>query len=291
MIYAESDAAAAMGISPRRIAGSCADLRVQRLERRSRCGVERDHVRGRRARRTAVRDDRSRGVLRLPEHPAPGQAGRWPRSEDRVAGGRAVRGPRAAGDARPRAPGRTRTFSEMAHVQPGDRRARRGARDAARGHARGAARRRPAYAPDLGHRDGHRHRARHPPRPHAILLRGTNGDRRSPPRQLPGERTAVGEPVGRRPSLHRGGSQPQGRPRAGPQARGPGPGRRGRERPRIGHRRLRPSGQPGGAERSRRGGVRRAPRAGVGGRGERRGSAPVRRHDRPRAPAVPAPAR
>ncbi len=45
MMYGEADAAAAMGISPRRAAGPGADLRVQGLERRRRRRVERDHVR------------------------------------------------------------------------------------------------------------------------------------------------------------------------------------------------------------------------------------------------------
>ena len=78
MMYGEPDAAAAMGIPPRRPAGPGADLRVQGLERRRRRGVERDHVRRRRARRAAVRDDRPRGVLRLPGDPPADQAGRRP---------------------------------------------------------------------------------------------------------------------------------------------------------------------------------------------------------------------
>ena len=262
MIYAEADAAAAMGISARRIEGSRADLRLQGLERRGRRGLERDHVRRRRARRTAVRDDRSRGVLRLPEHPPAGQAGRRARPPDRVARGRALRGAGPARDPRPRPDGRTRAVAQVAHVQQGDRRARRGARHAARGHARGAARRRPPHAPDLGHRDGDRHRPGRPPRPHPLLVRGSDRNRRRAARRLPGERPAVGEPVGGGPALHRRRAEPQGRARAGPQARGTRPGRRGRQRPRVGHRRLRPPGQPRGAERPRRAGVRRAPRAG-----------------------------
>ena len=57
-----------------------------------------------------------------------------------------------------------------------------------------------------------------------------------PARRLPAGRTAVGQPVGGRPPLHRGHPQPQGGPRARAQARGPrrrgrrriGPGDRGR---------------------------------------------------------------
>ena len=90
MMYGESDAAAAMGIPARRITRSGAAVRVQGLERRRRCRIERDYVRGQRADRPPLRHDRSGGVLRLPGHPSADQADRGARAPDRVARGRAV---------------------------------------------------------------------------------------------------------------------------------------------------------------------------------------------------------
>ena len=178
----------------------------------------------------AVRDDRPRGVLRLPGDAPADQARRgadarqivWPEVEVYEA-----RVPRAPRDlillVGPEPSMRWRTFSQR------DRRARRGARRAARRHARRAARRRAAHAarssvtglasdPALVERLGLQ----------PLLVRGSDRDRRRAARRLPGGRPAVGEPVGGGAALRRRRAEPEGRARARAQARGPR--RRGRRR-------------------------------------------------------------
>ena len=112
--YGDSDAAAALGAPPRRPPRPGAGLRVQGLERRRR---RRHHARSpssARARRDALRDDRPRGVLRLPGHAAEGAPRRGPLARDRVAGGRGLRGARPARAARPRAARRARAVVPLA---------------------------------------------------------------------------------------------------------------------------------------------------------------------------------
>ena len=121
---------------------------------------------------------------------------------------------------------------------------------------------------------------------------GPTGIVGDPARRLSAGRPAVGQPVGGRSPLHRGDPEPEGGAGAGAQARGSG--RRGRGRLRAGIRRgrLRASGQRRRAERPRCPGVRRAPGADRQRGGRRRpGLAALRRDDRPRPAALPAPAR
>ncbi len=198
----------------------------------------------------------------------------------------------------PRAPARPHPARRRGAVVPvadilrGDRRAGRGARRPARGDARRAARRRPPHPRRVDHRPGLRPGADRAARARLVVIRGPDRDRRRAARRLPGGRAAVREPVGGRPPLHRGHPEPEGGARARAQARGPRRRRRRRVRARGRRRRLRAPGQPRGAERPGRAGVRRAARAGRRHRrGRRPRPAPVGRHDRPRPPAVPAPAR
>ena len=137
----------ALGEPSRRPPRPGAGLRVQGLERRRRRRLGGAAVRRRLARRHALRDDRPRGVLRLPGDPPAGPLHRRPHARDQLAGGRDLRGARAARAARPRPPRRARAVDALAHVLRADHRPRRGARHADGRVARRAARRRPAHAP------------------------------------------------------------------------------------------------------------------------------------------------
>ena len=164
----------------------------------------RDHVRRQRARRPPVRDDRPRGVLRLPGHPPADQAGR--RADARRSCGRRSSSTRRAC---PRAPRdlillagsepsfRWRTFSklivELAEALGAQLVVTLGALLADVPHTRPVSVTGLASDPALVARLGLTH----------VLLRGPDRDRRRPARRLPGGRPAVGEPVGRGPALHR----------------------------------------------------------------------------------------
>ena len=107
----------------------------------------------------ALRDDRPRGVRRLPVHAPDGaRCVDGLTRDDRLARVRGLRGPHPARAARPDPALRPRAGDALAHVLRAGRRPRRGARRPDGRHARRAARRRAALAPGLGHR--HRVRPR-----------------------------------------------------------------------------------------------------------------------------------
>src|ERR1700733_9651354 len=150
MMYGEADAAADLGTPSRWIAGPGAGLRVHRLERRRRCRLLGAVLRRRRARRLALRTDRPRGVLRLPDGAPEGQNRACRRARDHLADRRGLRRARAARAARPGAAGRARALDALALLHHADPRPRRGARRAARLLARRAPRRRPPQPADAG---------------------------------------------------------------------------------------------------------------------------------------------
>ena len=231
---------------------------------------------GARLEATALRDDRPRGVRRLPGDAPAGQLveGRtreidWPEFEIYEA-----RVPRAPRDLvlltgpEPSLP--------LAHVLRAGRRAGRGARRADGRDPRRAAGRRPALAAGRHHR----HRS-----DEALVER--LGLRRRATRARPGSsasctppappRHAVRVAVGGRAALRRRRAEPEGRAGARAQARGRGRRHRRRLRPRDRRGRLRAPGHAARRARPRGAGVRRAPRAG----GRRRGGPP----DRTRCPS------
>ena len=146
----------------------------------------------------ALRHDRPRGVLRLPGHPAAGQDGRRPGARDRLAGGGAVRGPGPARAARPDPAVRLRAVVSLAHVQPARRRAGRGARHPAGGDARRAAGRRPPHPPGVGHRADLRSGAGRParawPPPPTRARPGSSGSSTPPASRPACPRRACGRP-------------------------------------------------------------------------------------------------
>ncbi|CAA9531423.1 MAG: PFIG00823557: AC2 (Proteasome assembly chaperone) family, partial [uncultured Solirubrobacteraceae bacterium] len=286
-------AASALGTASRRAPGPGARVRLQGLERRGRRGLLGPHLPRCLARRGALRDDRSRGVLRLPGHPPVRLAHRWRDARDHLAGGRDLRGPRAARAARPRARRGRRALHAVAHLLRDGHRPRRGARRADGRHPRRPARRRPAHPARRRERPRLRRRADGAPRRPEPGLRGADRHRRRPALGVLGGRDPLRVAVGGGAALRRGGPQPEGRARHPAQARGPGRRDRRRLRARDRRARVRPPGHARGRDGPGRAGVRRAPGArGVGIRdgGEPDGPA-VRGRHRPRVPALPAPAR
>ena len=241
-------AATALGTPTRRPPGARPGVRVQGLERRRRGRDVRRRVHGRQPRGVAVRDDRPRGLRRLPGDAAAGQARRGPHARDRVAGVGGLRGAGAARAARPRDPHRAGALLPLARVLRPGRRAGRGARRPAGGHARRAARRRAALAP------GRRHRVRLRSRRWSSALslsgadlRGPDGDRRRAADRVRRGGDAGRVAVGGGPALRRRRAEPEGRARDPAPAREPGRRHRRRVRPRDGGGRLR---APGHAARS-----------------------------------------
>ena len=98
---------------------------------------------------------------------------------------------------------RWRTFADA--VRRGRRTARR--RDGR--NPRRAARRRPTHAFGADHRARLGPGSGRPPLTLALQLRGPNRDRRHHPRRLPSPRHYLGEPLGRRAALRRGGPNPK----------------------------------------------------------------------------------
>ena len=162
----------------------------------------------------ALRDDRPRGVRRLPGHAADACA------SSRAARARS-RGPRSRSTRRA-----SRARRATSSCLPAPSRRSAGARSAstvidlaealgvpARRHARRAAGRRPALAPRLDHRPGVRRALVERLGLHRRTTRGRR-DRRRPARRLRRRRACHGLAVGGGPALRRGRAEPEGRARA-----------------------------------------------------------------------------
>ena len=293
MMYGESDAATPVGVPPRRAPRPGAGVRLQGLERRRRRGLQRDHLR-RHARSEPGASPRSIPRTSTTSR-APARRSSWSTGMARSIVWPAVE----LYEARvPRAPrdlvllDRDRAVDALAHVHAGDRRARRGARHAARGHARRAARRRPAHPPGVGHRPGLRPRA----------------GRRAWACRTPATRARPGSSASCTPPASRAACR---RPACGPPCpttSPPRPTRRPRWRSCASSRAWSaspstpPSSRSASADYERQVNLavqsdpdvqafveRLEQAAGRGGRRAR--AAALGRHDRPRPPALPAPAR
>ena len=230
MMYGEPDAAAAMGVPTRRLAGAGADLRVQGLERRRRRRLDAP------SRSSAARWARAGSRRSIPRSSTTSRPRVRGSSWSRARPAQIVWPAVELYEARvPRAPrdlvllSRHRAVVALADVQPA-RSSSWPRRSAPSSWSRSA-----RCSPTCRTRARCRSPA-WPPTP-ALVARlgltpssyeGPTGIVGDPARRLPGGRPAVGEPVGGRPALHRRRAEPEGRARAGAQARGPR--RRGRRR-------------------------------------------------------------
>ena len=245
MMYGESDAAAATGNTVRTACGPrrwCAPSRAGTTP--ADAASTRSPSSARRS-APALRDDRPRGVLRLPVHAAAGQAGRRP--GPRRSSGPTSRSSRRGSRARRAtcAAGRPRAVDALAHVLP--RRSSSSPRRSASSWSSRSARcwptcphTRPVSVTGLASDAALVERLGLTP----STYEGPTGHRRRAARRLPGRRPAVGQPVGRGAALRRRRAEPEGRAGAGAQARGPGRRHGRRHRARGGGRRLRAPGQP-----------------------------------------------
>ena len=196
--YRGLNAAVALGATSRWSSGPSAGLRLQGLERRGRIGDVRAGLHRGQPGRGSVRDDRPRGVRRLPVHAPDGAAGRRRHARDRLARVRDPRGPDPARAARPGAALRPRAGDEVADVLAHRRRPGRGARHPDGGAARRAAGRRAALAAGRRHRPRVRSRADPAAGALAADVRGPDGDRRRPARRVRRRRPARPRRCGRR---------------------------------------------------------------------------------------------
>ena len=261
------------------------------MERRRRRCLERGLLPCLLAERQPLREDRLRGVLRLPGQPAVHRAGRERKAPDHLADGRNPGSHRAAGPARSGAGPGHRALDALAVLRLAPGRPRRGAGGADRGVARRAARGRAPHAP----------RWRSPATPPTAPCSSASGSRAPATKARPGSWACCTRPVPTRAYRRRacGRRSPTTSPLPPTRRRrwrccggwNPGGGLGRRVGARVGGVRLRASDRHGGAERPRHPGVRRTPRAGrrLGGTGHLAGGS-LGGGPGARIPALPAPA-
>ena len=246
MMYGGSDAAAHLGSSARRPESPRDGVLFLGLERRRRRRFDRDRLLGAIFGRGALRENRHRGVLRLPGQPPPRPDRRDPSARDLLAFGRNSRSPRSSRTTRPGDRAGRRAFDALAFLQLFDRGLGRGFGRATGGHARSPARRRAPHPASGNDRLCLRRLDDRADRPEIESLRGSHRDRGRAARQVHRSGFALSQRVGERPSLRRRGRLAEGGLGTVAQAGDDGRCFRGRLRVGRGRRRVRAPGWLGG---------------------------------------------